>query len=265
MNEVTSRDGTTIAYDKMGGGSPLIIVGGQLCDRAVTRPAAERLARHFTVFNYDRRSRGDSGDTLPYAVEREIEDIGALIEEAGGTASVYAHSSGGALALHAASRDLPITALVLHEPPYTPDGDEEMKRVSRKDAENFLAEDRRSDAIEYILKSIGMPEEMVEGMSHDPRTVAMAMAYDSAVMGDMSRGGAVPFNVAERVRVPALILVGGASPAWMIEVGRQIAEAMPDGGHRVLDGQEHVVDPGTLAPVLSEFLAGKATVEEKRP
>ncbi len=269
MNEVTSRDGTTIAFDRMGDGSPLIIVGGQLCDRAVTRPTAEEMAKRFTVFNYDRRGRGDSGDTLPYSVEREIEDIEALIDEAGGTASVYGHSSGAALALHAAAHDLPIAKLVLHEPPYTPDSDEEMKRASRKDAEhikNFLAEDRRSDAIEYILKSIGMPEKMVEGMSHDPRTVAMAhtMAYDSAVMGDMSRGGTAPFDLAERVRVPALVLVGGASPAWMIEVGRQIAEAMPDGHHRVLVGEEHVVDSEILAPVLSEFFVGKATVEERR-
>src|SRR5918995_4112272 len=131
MDIVTSSDGTPIAFDKLSDGQPVIVVGGQLCDRALTRPTAEELAKHFTVFNYDRRGRGDSGDTAPYAVEREIEDIEAPIVEAGGTASVYGHSSGAALALHAAAAGLPITKLVLHEPPYNPEGEEE-RRISRE-------------------------------------------------------------------------------------------------------------------------------------
>src|SRR5215218_8053436 len=131
MGTVTSSDGTTIAYDRLGDGPPVVVVGGQLCDRALTAPTAEELAKHFTVFNYDRRGRGDSGDTAPYAIEREIEDIGALVTEAGGTASVYAHSSGAGLALHAAACGLPTAKLVVHEPPYNPD-DEEERRISRE-------------------------------------------------------------------------------------------------------------------------------------
>src|SRR5918995_4024810 len=131
VNRVTSSDGTTIAFERLGNGPAVIVLGGQLADRALTRPTAEELAKHFTVFNYDRRGRGDSGDTAPYAVEREIEDIEALIVEAGGTASVYSHSSGAALALHAAAAGLPITKLVLHEPPYNPEGEEE-RRISRE-------------------------------------------------------------------------------------------------------------------------------------
>src|ERR671911_2313521 len=137
MDIVTSSDGTPIAFDKLSDGQPVIVVGGQLADRALTRPTAEELAKHFTVFNYDRRGRGDSGDTAPYAVEREIEDIEALIVEAGGTASVYSHSSGAALALHAAAAGLPITKLVLHEPPYNPEGDEYRQHATRKEAEHI--------------------------------------------------------------------------------------------------------------------------------
>src|SRR5918993_4536841 len=117
MDIVTSSDGPPIAFDRLSDGQPVIVVGGQLCDRALTPPTAEALAKHFTVFNYDRRGRGDSGDTTPYAVEREIEDLGALIAEVGGRASVYGHSSGAGLTLCAAAAGLPTAGLVLHDPP----------------------------------------------------------------------------------------------------------------------------------------------------
>ena len=133
MNRVTSSDCTTIAFDRSGDGPPVIVVGGQLCDRARTRPTAEELAKHFTVFNYDRRSRGDSGDTAPYAMEREIKDIGALIAETRGTASGYGHSSGVGLALHAAAHSLPITKPVLHEPPHLPDGEVRARKPDTHD------------------------------------------------------------------------------------------------------------------------------------
>src|SRR5688500_17826966 len=170
MDIVTSGDGTPIAFERFGDGQPVIVVGGQLCDRALTRPTAEALAKYFTVFNYDRRGRGDSGDTVPYKVEREIEDLGALIAEAGGTASVYAHSSGAGLALHAAAY-LPISNLVLHEPPYTPDGAEEERRIAREIGERhraLLAENRRGDAVELVMTTAGMPREMVAEMRQTP-------------------------------------------------------------------------------------------------
>ena len=170
MDTVSSSDSTKIAFDRLGDGPPVIVVGGQLCDRAVTHPTAEELASHFTVINYDRRGRGDSGDTAPYAIEREIEDMGALIAEAGGTASVYAHSSGAGLALHAAAAGLPITKLVLHEPPYVPDGEEE-RRISREYAKNLkaiLSEGRRGDAVELAMTMVGMPQEMVDQMRRGP-------------------------------------------------------------------------------------------------
>jgi pimeloyl-ACP methyl ester carboxylesterase len=262
FQEVASADGTTISFDRLGEGAPVIMVCGAMCDRGLMRPSAEKLAKHFTVFTYDRRGRGDSGDTAPYALEREIEDLDALVAEAGGRVSVYAHSSGAALALHAAA-GLPIAKLVLHEPPYNPDGDEDRQRATRKEAQHIktlLAENRRGDTLEYFWRSIGMPQEMVDEMRHTPRwaeleAMAPTMAYDSEVMGDISRGGAVPTDLAGRVATGTLVLVGGASPEWMIDVGNLPGDALPNVRYRVLEGQEHVVPPELLVPVLAEFLA----------
>lgn len=261
MDTVTSRDGTIIAFDRSGEGTPIIIVGGASCDRAMARPLAEQLAQHFTVPNYDRRGRGDSGDTAPYAVEREVEDLSALITAAGGTASVYGHSSGAALALHAAARGLPIAKLVLHDPPYSPDGEDE-RRIAREYGERLkvlLSEGRRGDAVELFMTLVGMPPEMVSQMRLGPawarlEALAPTLAYDSEVMGD-SRGGTIPADLARKATVPALVLTGGADYPWMIDVGAQLAGALPNGRHRVLEGQEHAVPPEILVPVLREFLA----------
>ena len=193
---VTSTDGTRIAYDRLGDGPPVVVVSGIFCDRRTTQGLAERRAEHHTVYNYDRRGRGDSGHTPPYAVEREVEDIAALIAEAGGTASVYGHSSGAGLALHAAASELPITRLVLHEPPYGAD-DEDSKRSARDLAEDVrvaLEEDRRADAIALFFESAGMPPEMIEPMSVDPgmQSIAPTMVHDFEIMGDATAGGTIP-------------------------------------------------------------------------
>jgi pimeloyl-ACP methyl ester carboxylesterase len=263
VDKVTSSDGTPIAFDRLGDGPPLIVVCGATCDRALMRPTADELAKRFTVFNYDRRGRGDSGDTAPYAVEREIEDLGALIAEAGGTASVYGHSSGAGLVLHAAAYGLPVAKIVLHDPPYAPDGDEEARRISREYGENLkamLSEDRRGDAVELFMTTMGIPQETIEGMRHTPRWAALeamapTLAYDSEVMGDIGREGTIPVDQASKVTVPAFVLTGGADYPWMTDVGRRLADAMPNGRHRVLEGQEHVVPPEVLVPVLAEFFA----------
>jgi pimeloyl-ACP methyl ester carboxylesterase len=262
MDKATSRDGTAIAFDRLGDGPPVILVCGAMCDRALMRPTAEELAKHFTVFNYDRRGRGESGDTAPYAVEREIEDIGALVAEAGGTASVYGHSSGAALVLHAAAHGLPVAKLALHDPPYTPD-DEKARRTSREYGRNLkaiLSEDRRGDAVELFMTLVGMPKEMIEGIRRTPgwaelEAMAPTLAYDSEVMGDVGRDGTIPIDQASGVTAPALVLTGGADYPWMTDVGRRLADALPNGRHRVLEGQEHSVPPEVLVPVLEEFFA----------
>ena len=263
FREVSSLDGTTIAFDRLGEGPPVVLVCGAMCDRALMRPIAEELAKGFTVFNYDRRGRGDSRDTTPYAVQREIEDIGALVAEAGGTASVYGHSSGAGLVLHAAAAGLPIARIALHDPPYALDGDEEARRGAREYGETLkatLSEGRRGDAVELFMTMVGMPREMIEGMRRTPtwaelKALAPTLAYDSEVMGDVSRGGTIPVEKASRVTVPALVLTGGADYPWMIEVGRRLADAMPNGGHRVLEGQEHTVPPEVITPVLEGFFS----------
>jgi pimeloyl-ACP methyl ester carboxylesterase len=259
---VTSADGTRIAFERFGEGPPLIVIGGATCDRARMRDVSERFGRDRAVINYDRRGRGDSGDTRPYSVEREVEDIAALVEEAGGTASLYGHSSGAGLALHAAAHGLPIDALILHEPPYSPNRDEDRREARRygEQLRALLAEGRRGDAVELFFTIVGMPAEMIGEMRRGPgwsvlEALAPTLAYDSEVMGDVATGGAVPVELAGRVTVPTLVIAGGAGPEWMSDVARQVADAVQDGELRVLEGQEHVVPPDILAPVVEGFLA----------
>ena len=259
---VTSVDGTRIAFDRFGQGPPVVVVGGLLCDRERTQELAEQLAQHLSVINYDRRGRGESGDTAPYSVEREVEDLAALIAEAGGAASVYGHSSGAGLALAAAASGLPVTRLVLHEPPYGSD-DEESQRAARELAESVraaVAADRRVEAIRLFMQEAGMPPEMVEGMASDPKMLALAptMPYDHDVMGDFSRGGTVPEHLVRGIATPTLVIAGGASPEFFLETAAQIAELLPNGKYTVLEGQDHGAPAEVVAPVVAEFLTASS-------
>ncbi|MBC6470397.1 alpha/beta fold hydrolase, partial [Actinomadura alba] len=263
MNKVISADGTPIAFERFGSGRPVVVVGGATCDRAKMREVSERLAHHFTVINYDRRGRGDSGDTAPYAVQREIEDLGALITEAGGTVSVYGHSSGAGLALHAAAHGLPITRLALHDPPFVPAGEQERAaREQGRQLRTLLEQDRRGDAAALFMTWTGVPSEAVAQMRGEPwwaglEAIAHTLAYDSEVMGDISRGGTIPADQVGRVATATLVVNGGACPAWMIDAGRRIADGIPGGRQIVLADQEHVVPPDLLVPAIADFLAGR--------
>lgn len=258
-NTVTSADGTRIAYDLLGSGTPVVVVGGATCDRAKMAGVATELARHHGVVNYDRRGRGDSGDTAPYAVEREVEDLAALIAAVGGSAALYGHSSGAGLVLHALAAGLPVTRAVLHEPPY---GTDEMAAGARSytaSLAELLAAGRRDDALALFFSITGLPADLVATWRAEPwwagaAALAPTLAYDSAVMGD-TEGGTVPFDLARAAVAPALVLVGGASPVWMIDRDRALAQAMPAGSLRVLAGEEHVVAPSVLVPVLAGYLA----------
>jgi hypothetical protein len=258
---VASADGTSIAYEIFGTGPLLITVCGATCDRALMRPTAQALGRHFTTVDYDRRGRGDSGDTLPYAIDREVEDIAALIDRMGGPAHLYGHSSGAGLVLHAVAAGLPVDAFVLHDPPYSPD-DESSRDAARRygrTIRSLLEQGRRADALETFCRLTGMPEEVIDGMRGTHRwaeltALAPTLEYDSAVMGDVENGGAVPEDVAARVTRPGLVLVGGESPPFMVEVGRRLAHLLPEGRLQVLEGQGHVVPPDVLAPVVAEHL-----------
>lgn len=256
---VISRDGTRIAFDRLGGGSPLIIVSGMFCDREKTAPLAAWLSDHLTVINYDRRGRGESGDTMPYAVAREVEDIAALIAATGGNAAVYGHSSGAGLALNAAAACLPIHRLILHEPPYGAD-DEDSRKGARELAEAVRAavlEDRCSDAIGLFFSAMGMPPDMVEAMAGDSKMQALAptMPYDFEVMGDFTRGGAIPEDLARSIAVPTLVIAGGASPDFFRDTADRLAALLPDGRHVLLEGQDHGAPAEAVAPAILAFLA----------
>ncbi|WP_433471766.1 alpha/beta fold hydrolase [Spirillospora sp. CA-142024] len=263
METVHSKDGTEIAFDRIGEGPALVHVGGALNDRGSGAALAGLLAPRHTVLGYDRRGRGDSGDAPPYAVEREIEDLAAVIEAAGGSAAVYGMSSGAVLALRAAAHGLPITRLALFEPPFVPAHDDRVTRARAYNTEltALLADGHRGDALALFMTNVGMPAEMVRQMRGAPmwpalEALAPTLAYDSAVMDDAATGAELPEDLLGRVAVPALVLDGGDSPAWMRDIARRTAALLPAGTHRTLDGQTHDVDPAALAPALEEFLTG---------
>jgi len=253
---IRSADGTSIGYERTGSGPPIILVGGAFGDRSDPTLAglARALASGCTVYNYDRRGRGDSGDTAPYAVEREIDDIGALIAEAGGQAMVFGGSSGGALALEAAAAGLPISRLVVFEPPYATDGP---PLPSEQEFNDLIEAGRRDLAVElFMTKGARLPAEMVRAMRDQPfwadsEAVAHTLAYEAAIMG----AGAVPVERFARIAVPALVLVGSASPARMRTAATAVAAAVPGALLRILEGQAHgMLDPGVLASAMTAFL-----------
>ncbi|MFB4310232.1 alpha/beta fold hydrolase [Actinomadura sp. GTD37] len=260
METVYSKDGTRIAFDRTGAGPALVLVGGALNDRGSGAALAALLAGRHTVLAYDRRGRGDSGDTPPYSVDREIEDLAAVLGAAGGSAAVYGMSSGAVLALRAAARGLPVTRLALFEPPFHTGHDDRLTRSRAYNTEltGLLADGRRGDALALFMGGVGMPAEMIAQARNAPvwpalEALAPTLAYDSAVMDDAG-GGAIPTALIERVTAPALVMDGGDSPAWMRDTAHRVAALLPAGTHRTLDGQTHDVAPGALAPVLAGFL-----------
>jgi pimeloyl-ACP methyl ester carboxylesterase len=255
MDRVTSKDGTSIAFDKLGDGPPVILVTGGSVDRSSNASLADALAPDFTVFNYDRRGRGPSGDTPPYAVQREIEDIEAVIGAAGGSACLYGSSSGAALALEAAASGLPIKKLALWEPPYIV-GD--FKRPPPDTARTYtelVNAGRRGDAVEYFMTTVvGLPPEFAANARTQPwwphqEELAHTLAYDATIMADYS----VPAMRCAAVAVPTLVIDGAGSFDFMGATADAVAAAIPNAQRRTLEGQSHDVSADALAPVLKEF------------
>ncbi|MFQ3558895.1 alpha/beta hydrolase [Streptomyces gramineus] len=252
-----SRDGTPVAYERTGDGPAVILVSGAMSTGATVAPLAVPLADRFTVVSYDRRGRGASGDTKPYAVAREVEDLAALIEAVGGEASLYGHSSGGALVLEAAASGLPLRRVAVYEAPYAVHEGGAKERMEYTDhLTEALEHGRRGDAVELFLRLTGLAEEMIQGARQSPmwpgmEALAPSLAYDDAVMGD----GLVPRDRLASITVPVLSLGGGASAAWMREAARAVVEAAPRGTYRTLEGQSHMVDPEALGPALAEFFS----------
>jgi pimeloyl-ACP methyl ester carboxylesterase len=255
-----SKDGTQIAYDKTGQGPALILVAGAFQDRMAMGAYAGPLSEHFTVYNYDRRGRGESGDTQPYAVEREIEDIDALIQEAGGSAFVFGGSSGGVLTLDAAAHGLNITKLAVYEPPFVVDESREPPPENIVDQlKDLIASGRRGDAAEtFMTKGSLMPAEVVAGMRTQPfwssvEAVAPTLVYDATIMEGTMRGGPLPLDRWKAVTIPTLIIYGGAGPAWSRNAAEALVELLPNVERRTLEGQFHTLTPEALTPVLEKF------------
>jgi len=262
---VTSKDRTRIAVDRYGDGPPLVLIGGAFQYRAFDPPTvelADLLSADFAVFHYDRRGRGDSGDTSPYEPSREIEDLAAVIERAGGSCVVFGNSSGGALALDAAAY-LPITKLALYEVPFIVDDSrppvpgDYLARLRE-----MLGENRRGDMVElFMVTVIGMPAEMVTGMRQSPmwagfEAVAHTLLYDGAFMEGTQDGTPLPTGRWSNVDEPVLIVDGADSQPWMHSASEALAGHLPHSQRLTLAGQSHAVAPEILAPALREFLLG---------
>jgi pimeloyl-ACP methyl ester carboxylesterase len=268
MRTVHSKDGTTIAFDRTGEGPAVILVHGAIEYRRFdqgTARLAELLAQHFTVFHYDRRGRGESTDTQPYAVAREIEDLQALIDTAGGSAFVYGISSGASLAMEAAIElGGKIKKLAMYEPPYN---DDENARKAWKNytraLKELLAADRRGDAVTLFMKYIGTTDDQIDGIRHAPvwpifEAIAPTLAYDHiAILGE---DASIPIERAARVALPTLIMVGGASFPFMHTTARALAEAIPNAQLRTLESQTHEVSPEALEPELVKFFGARGMV-----
>jgi pimeloyl-ACP methyl ester carboxylesterase len=261
MDTISSADGTVIAFDEFGGGPPVVMTVGAFNTRAQTEPLARALAPRFTTLNYDRRGRGDSGDTAPYAVEREIDDIAALIAQAGGSAAVFGHSSGATLALKAAGRGLPVTHLALYEPPFnTDDSYPPLPAGFAAELAGLVSAGRRGDAVElYQTQAVGIPPQVVAQLRHAPfrpglEAIAHTLAYDAAIIGDRS----MPAGLLAGLTVPALVITGEQSPPFLRNAARAAAQTMPHGRLAVLPGQSHDLNPDATAPVIAEFLASRS-------
>jgi pimeloyl-ACP methyl ester carboxylesterase len=252
---VRSADGTTIAFERSGSGPALILVdaAGGYREFGPMRSLASVLAADFTVYAYDRRGRGESGDTPPYAVEREVEDLAALIDDAGGSAFVHAYSSGGLLALHAAASGLAIPKLALMEPPINAT-EEERSAGLRLMAEltELLEAGRRGDAAEHFNRSIGVPAEMIEGMRQAPFWPAFEAAAHTLVY-DCVLGSATSLELLSAVKVPTLVLDSQGSSEDLTGFASAIVAALPNGSHRSLPGEWHGVSEEVLAPELTRF------------
>jgi pimeloyl-ACP methyl ester carboxylesterase len=258
MEQTKSADGTSIAFDRSGEGPALILVSGALSDGSSGIPLAGQLAPTFTVYRYDRRGRGSSGDTQPYSAEREIEDLEAIIAEAGGSALVFGHSSGAALSLAAAARTLPITKLAVYEPPYIFESDRPLPpRDLAGRLRELVSTDQRGAAVKlFMVEGVGMPPEMAAGMASSPvwpgmEALAHTIPYDLTIM----ENNAVPIERLAIIGIPTLAIDGGASPDWARHSVREVASIIPGARHATLAGQTHNADVQVLARVLAEFFS----------
>jgi pimeloyl-ACP methyl ester carboxylesterase len=260
MQLVTSKDGTRIAYDKSGNGPALILVNGALATRESNRELTQLLAPHFTVYNYDRRGRGDSGDTKPYSVQREVEDLDALIGAAGGSSYVYGKSSGASLAVEAAAvLGDKIKKLALYEAPYSDaEGAAKEWQVFTAKLDRLLVANRRTEALTHFLKFVGTPNDALAKMKASPawsgmESMAPTLAYDNAVVG---AGRSVPISKAAKVTANTLVMDGGASAGpmpFMRQTADKLGQVIPKAQRHTIEGEAHDLSSKKLVPILVKF------------
>jgi len=262
---VTSADGTRISYDSVGEGPPLVLVGGATQYRAIDRTTPKLQAMladgGFTVINYDRRGRGESSDTRPYAREREFEDLEALVAAGGGDAAVFGMSSGAVLALEAAADGVRMSSLVMYEPPCLLDHDGPEPVDDYVDTlDGLIAAGKPGDAMSYFLEIVAeMPPQAIEQFRASPawpafEAVGHTIAYDARIMEPLAQGEPIPPGRWDPATQPTLVVAGGDSPPWMQSAAAKVAEALPRGSVRTLPGQTHEFDPAVLAPVMLAFV-----------
>jgi pimeloyl-ACP methyl ester carboxylesterase len=257
VSAVRSADGTEIAYERVGSGPALVLIDPALGFSGFRHMGSlpSLLASDFTVFTYDRRGRGESADTPPYAVEREVDDLESLIAAAGGSAYVYGFSSGAVLGLHAAARGLAVTKLALLEPPIGVDDRPPTPELPEK-LTALVAAGRRGDAVVLFNTAIGVPEEMVAGMRDAPfwpalESVAHTLVYDLAITGSL------PLERLSAITIPALVVDSSESDGGLRAAAEAVAAALPNGSHRRLTGEWHGVAPEDLAAALGDFFSAK--------
>lgn len=250
-----SADGTIIAYEEVGSGPAVVLVDGALCSRdfGPGRALARELSSNFTVYIYDRRGRGESGDTPPYSIAREVEDLAAVVDATTGGASVMGQSSGAALALEAAASGVPMRRLAVYEAPYVGgrEGIDDLGIVER-----MIADGKRGTAVSYFMvKMVGAPAFVPIMMRLMPKawkglkSIAHTLPYDIAVMS----GFAVPTARLKAITVPTLVMGGSKGAVNMKAAVQGVADAIPGSQHRTLEGQTHQVSEKALAPALMEF------------
>lgn len=257
MQKCVSRDGTEIACDRSGTGPALVLVTGAFCDRATSAPIAEAMSDRFTVYRFDRRGRGDSGDTPPWAVMREVEDLSAVAAATGETPLLYGHSSGAALVLEAVAAGVLARRIVVYEPPYAP-GDGTLPETADRLAA-LCRDDRPGDAAALFLRNTGIPDEQLTRMRSArfwPHMVALAPQLEYDVR--LANGGVVPMQRLARIDCPTLALAGGLSAPWAASGAEAIAHAVAHGESRIVDGQHHAVEHTVAVAILDEFFAAQA-------
>jgi pimeloyl-ACP methyl ester carboxylesterase len=260
MKTVQSRDGTTIAFMRSGSGPSLILIVGALSDHTAAAAFLPHLASHFTVYTYDRRGRGQSGNTQPYAVEREVEDIVALVDDIGEPVFLFGHSAGAILALEAALGGQPVQRLVLYEPPFTIDGQRPWLApdLAGRLQELLVANDREAAVRLFLREGGGLPEEVLDQIHATPQWAAwLALAHTTLYDAEIGGQCLLSERRLSALQTPTLVLQGEVSPAWMRASTQALTKALPHGQLAILPGQDHFAmleAPKLLAGELISFL-----------